>query len=95
MYNLLLLWNHPYEDKIVRASLEYVLHPKTSLSVSIEYPNLLLHFLGKLYDSFIDVDQAIRNYEGYERREMIPIIQDLSRFGTCIDYIVYPQNVNF
>ncbi|KAI9335885.1 hypothetical protein BD770DRAFT_246604 [Pilaira anomala] len=88
MYNLLLLWNHPYEDTIVRASLEYVLHPKTSLSVSIEYPNLLLHFLDKLYDSFIDVDQAIRDYEGYESQEMIPIIQNLSRFGTRQYFIV-------
>ncbi|KAG2232251.1 hypothetical protein INT48_000901 [Thamnidium elegans] len=78
MYNLLLLWNHPYEDTIVRACLEHVLHPKTSLSVSIEYPDLLLHFLGKLYDSYTDVHKVIREYNGYEKEEMVPIIQDLS-----------------
>lgn len=81
MYNLLLLWNHPYEDTIVRASLEHVLHPKTSLSVSIEYPDLLLHFLGKLYDSYTDVHKVIREYGGYEKEEMIPIIQDISEAG--------------
>ncbi|KAI9259156.1 hypothetical protein EDC94DRAFT_612496 [Helicostylum pulchrum] len=88
MYNLLLLWNHPYEDTIVRASLEHVLHPKTSLSVSIEYPDLLLHFLGKLYDSFIDVHTVIREYGGYEKEEMNPIIQDISEVGTKQYFII-------
>lgn len=78
---MLLLWNHPYEDITVKASLEYALHPKTSLSVSIEYPNLLLHFLGKLYDSNTSIHKVIRGYNGYEQKDMIPIIQDLSEYG--------------
>lgn len=84
MYNLLLLWKHPYEDTIVQESMNHVLHPNTSLSVSIEYPNLLVHFLEKLYDSYTGINEVIRDYNGYENEEMIPIIQDLSEHGKLI-----------
>lgn len=89
MYNLLLLWKHPYEGTIIQASLGHVLHPKTSLSVSIEYPNLLVHFLEKLYDSYTGIHEVIRNYNGYEQQDMIPIIQDLSENGKYTEDYVY------
>ncbi|KAI7892213.1 uncharacterized protein EV154DRAFT_201619 [Mucor mucedo] len=87
-YNLLLLWNHPYEDTIIKSSLFYALHPSTSLSVSLEYPNLILNFLGKLYDSYAGVHEVIREFNGYEQQDMIPIIQDLSDYGTRQYFII-------
>lgn len=83
----MLLWNHPYEDTIIKSSLFYALHPSTSLSVSLEYPNLILNFLGKLYDSYAGVHEVIREFNGYEQQDMIPIIQDLSDYGKVVEDI--------
>lgn len=84
MYNLILLWKHPYEHTIVEDCLYHTLYPATSLSASMEYPKLLVHFLGKLYDSFTGVHQVIRDYSGYERAEMVPFIHDLSEKGMLV-----------
>jgi hypothetical protein len=81
MYNLLLLWKHPYEDTITHNCLYHTLYPKSSLSASIEYPKLLTYFLGKLYDSFTGAHEVIQDYTGYERPEMISIIKNLSEEG--------------
>lgn len=80
-YNLLLLWKHPNEDPLLLKCLQHVLHPKFSLSVSIEYKNLLVHFLNKVYESFPGVHQVIQEYEGYEDAQMLPIIQNLTETG--------------
>lgn len=83
---MLLLWNHPYEDTIIKSSLNYALHPATSLSVSVEYPNLIIHFLERLYESYVGVHRVIKEFNGYEQQEMIPIIQNLSENGKFVKH---------
>ncbi|CAO3614993.1 unnamed protein product [Mucor hiemalis] len=87
-YNLLLLWNHPYEDKLLLKCLEHTLHPKTSLSVPIEYDNLLVHFLNNLYLSFPGARQAILDSKAYENAQILPIVRDLSHVGTRNYFII-------
>jgi len=77
-YNLLLLWKHPAENEILRNGLEHALHPKSSLSVSSEYPKLLNHFLYKLYDSF-DFYPVLQDERHYTNKSILPIISQLSR----------------
>ncbi|KAL9560133.1 hypothetical protein MBANPS3_000097 [Mucor bainieri] len=77
-YNLLLLWKHPVENEILRNGLEHALHPKSSLSVSSEYPKLLKHFLHKLFDSF-DFCPVLQDERYYTNKSVLPIISQLSR----------------
>ncbi|CAO3644973.1 unnamed protein product [Mucor fragilis] len=86
-YNLLLLWKHPAENEILRYGLEYALHPKSSLSVSCEYPKLLNHFLYKLYDSF-DFYPVLQDEQYYSNKSMLPIISQLSRNQGIRSYFV-------
>ncbi|GAN07005.1 hypothetical protein MAM1_0144c06495 [Mucor ambiguus] len=77
-YNLLLLWKHPVESEILRNGLEHALHPRSSLSVSSEYPKLLNYFLHKLFNSF-DFYPVLQDERYYTNKAMMPIISQLSR----------------
>ncbi|CEP10917.1 hypothetical protein [Parasitella parasitica] len=77
-YNLLLLWKHPMKNELLTNGLQHALHPKFSNSVSIEYPNLLKHFLYKLYDSF-DFYTVLQDEHYYTDKSIIPIISQLSK----------------
>ncbi|KAI9486237.1 MAG: hypothetical protein EXX96DRAFT_548236 [Benjaminiella poitrasii] len=50
-YQLLLLWTCPEKDNIIVSGFTRVLHPFYSPSCSLEYTNLIVHFLDRLYDS--------------------------------------------
>jgi hypothetical protein len=80
-YNLLLLWKHPNEDTLLLNCLQRVLHPETSSSVSIEYKNLLVHFLTKLYDSFPGVHQVIQEYGELSEVQLLAIPRNLTETG--------------
>ncbi|KAI8143980.1 hypothetical protein BJV82DRAFT_610101 [Fennellomyces sp. T-0311] len=62
MYSLMLLWNHPNDDTLVSEQLYRSLHPSLSPSTMQEYEQLLIIFMGQLYDSFDTAGKAIREH---------------------------------
>ncbi|KAI8084240.1 uncharacterized protein B0P05DRAFT_32574 [Gilbertella persicaria] len=87
-HNTLFLYKHPFEASFVQRLLEHVLHPQHYSSVSTEYPHLLQHFLGQLYDSF-DCYTLLRDYEHYEpQASLLPIIQKLNQQDMRLFYSV-------
>ncbi|KAI9497032.1 hypothetical protein BDB00DRAFT_785132 [Zychaea mexicana] len=62
MYSLMLLWNHPDDDTLVTEKLQQTLHPSISPSVMNEYEQLLVNFLGELYDSCDTAGEVVREY---------------------------------
>ena len=63
MYSLMLLWNHPTDDKLVTKQLYQALYPSESPSTTQEFEQLLIVFLGDLYDSFDTAGRTIREHK--------------------------------
>ncbi|KAI8890006.1 hypothetical protein K501DRAFT_313166 [Backusella circina FSU 941] len=78
MYNLILLWKHPNEDDIIGPCFREILHPKLNFSVSIEYPILLVDFIGRLADTF-HIQKTIIDY--YIQKDDVLLLKFISKLS--------------
>ncbi|KAI9274518.1 hypothetical protein BDA99DRAFT_497785 [Phascolomyces articulosus] len=86
-YSLMLLWNHPNDDTLVTHNLKQVLYPSISSSTSQEYEQLLVRFLGELYDSFDTAGKAIREYP-YPNQDLPEFVKLINNSDARIFWIV-------
>ena len=80
-YHLMLLWNHPNDDTFVSQHLKQALYPSLASSTTYEYEQLLVRFLGELYDSFDTAGKAIREYHDYTNQGIKTLVGLLNDSG--------------
>ena len=80
-YHLMLLWNHPNDDTFVSQHLKQALYPSLASSTTYEYEQLLVRFLGELYESFDTAGNAIREYSNYANQGIKTLTELLNDSG--------------